>query len=265
MGQRTTVAIALGLAIGLAGSSTHAQNRPASNPRDGDPAAIREGLSIFRARCADCHGLDAKGVRGPDLTRLWESGASEARLFQTIRSGVPGSEMPAAVASDDDIWAVLAYLHTLNATAGTEPLAGNADSGAKIFQAKCAGCHRVHGYGGVLGPDLSLIASRRSRTALARKIRNASSYVAAGYEPVTLVTRDGRRIRGAKKNEDAFSIQIMDTRERIQGYPRAALREVIAEKRSLMPDFVPDTLSDRDLDDLLAYLGTLRAPAVTRR
>ena len=37
-----------------------------------------------------------------------------------------------------------------------------------------------------------------------------------GYESVTLVTKDGQKIRGVKKNEDVFSIQIMDTRERIQ-------------------------------------------------
>ena len=251
------------MALGLACLAV-AQDRPSANRRDGDPASIREGQAIYRARCADCHGLDAKGVRGPDLTRLWESGAREDRLFQTIRSGVPGSEMPAAVASDDDIWAVLAYLHTLNAATPAEAAAGSADSGARIFQAKCGSCHRVNGYGGVMGPDLSLIGSRRSRTALARKIRSASSYITTGFEPVTLVARDGRRIRGVRKNEDAFSIQIMDTRERIQGYSKADLREVVAEKRSLMPDFAPAALNDHDLDDVLAYLGTLRAP-VTRQ
>jgi putative heme-binding domain-containing protein len=264
MSRRTILATALGLGS-LATSLMLAQNRPASNPRAADPAFIRAGMSIFRTRCADCHGLDAKGVRGPDLTGLWESGANDDRLFQTIRRGVPGSEMPPAVGSDEDIWAVLAYLRTLGAVATSEPATGNAENGERTFQAKCGGCHRVNTYGGDLGPDLSRIGGLRSRTALARKIRNASSYFAAGYQPVTLVTRNGQRIRGAKKNEDAFSIQIMDTRERIQGYAKSALREVIDEKRSLMPDFASNTLSDRDLDDLLTYLGTLRAPAVTRR
>ena len=83
----------------------------------------------------------------------------------------------------------------------------------------------------------------------------------SGYAPVTLVTRDGQRIRGAKKNEDAFSIQIMDTRGRIQGYLKADLRQVIDDKVSLMPDFAPAVLSDRDLNDLVSYLTTLRAAA----
>jgi hypothetical protein len=129
-----------------------------------------------------------------------------------------------------------------------------------------SGCE---GGGGRLGPDLSRVGSSRSRPALAHKIRHASSYImsvyAGGYvmedyRPVTLITRDGQRIRGVKKNEDAFSIQIMDTRERLQGYLKSGLRELVNDDASVMPDFGPDRLSDRDLDDLLAYLATLRRP-----
>ena len=80
----------------------------------------------------------------------------------------------------------------------------------------------------------------------------------AGYETVTLVTNDGQKIRGVKKNEDVFSIQVMDTRERIQGHRRSALQQVIYEPTSLMPVFGPERLNDADLGDLVAYLSTLR-------
>ncbi len=81
---------------------------------------------------------------------------------------------------------------------------------------------------------------------------------------MTLITHDGQRIRGAKKSEDAFSVQIVDTRERLQGYLKADLREVIHDESSLMPDYGPDRLSDRELDDLLRFLGTLRRADSTR-
>ena len=84
------------------------------------------------------------------------------------------------------------------------------------------------------------------------------NYIVDGYQPVTLVTRDGQRIRGVKKNEDAFSVQIMDTRERIQGYVKADLKELIDEETSLMPDFGSDRMPDADLTDLVTYLRTLR-------
>src|SRR4030088_1459841 len=75
--------------------------------RDGDPAAIQAGAALFRERCADCQGADAKGVRGPDLTRLWTTEGSDERAFRTIRSGVPGSIMPPSPAPDDELWAIV--------------------------------------------------------------------------------------------------------------------------------------------------------------
>ena len=82
---------------------------------------------------------------------------------------------------------------------------------------------------------------------------------AGGYESVTLVTKDGQKIRGVRKNDDVFSIQIMDTRERIRGYLKADLQEVVFEQASLMPAYGPERLSAGDLNDLLGYLSTLRS------
>ena len=75
---------------------------------------------------------------------------------------------------------------------------------------------------------------------------------------------DGAPIQGVKKNEDLFSVQIMDTRERIQGYEKDKVKSVLNGKKSAMPIFGPDRLSDSDLDDLLRYLQSLRGfdPAV---
>ena len=78
-----------------------------------------------------------------------------------------------------------------------------------------------------------------------------------GYRAVTVVTADGREIRGVKKGEDAFSIQMLDTGERLQGFLKADLREVRDEPASLMPVFGVEQLSDRDLDDLLRFLASV--------
>lgn len=259
--RHITLAVAFGLIYAAAGL---AQDRPARNPLGGDPEAIRTGTTLFNLRCASCHGLDAKGVRGPDLTALWAAGTSDDRLFQIVRRGIPGTEMPASFAPESDIWAILAYLRMISTAAPDMSPAGNAENGARLFRANCLACHQLNGRGGNLGPDLSRIGASRSRTALTRKIRTAGLYFVPGYEPVTVVTRDGRRVRGAKKNEDAFSIQIMDTRERLQGYRKNELREIVAETASLMPDFSPARLNEQELDDLLRYLGTLRGPDAER-
>src|SRR5437762_13511477 len=100
----------------------------ATNPRDSDPAVIQAGGTLFRERCADCHGADAKGVSGPDLTRLWTTEGSDGRVFQTIRSGVPGSIMPPSSAPDTELWAIIAYLRNIS-TAKPEDSSGSVANG----------------------------------------------------------------------------------------------------------------------------------------
>jgi putative heme-binding domain-containing protein len=262
---RAVVAMAMlsvALGVGLA-----AQNPPVKNPLEGNPDAIQAGMGGFRLRCADCHGTDGRGVRGPDITQVWSSGRTDEGLFRTIRAGVPNSEMPAFTAprtSDRDVWQMLAYLRTLAAPAPADPPRGNAANGETVFKAHCAGCHRVNTTGGRIGPDLSRIGSARTREVMAARIRRGSEDFRAGFEPVTVTPPDGKPIQGVKKNEDLFSVQIMDTGERIQGYEKDKMKAVENGKKSAMPIFGPERLSDSDLDDLLRYLQTLRGfnPAV---
>src|SRR3989454_5431529 len=246
-------------------SLSAAQDPPAKNPLEGNADAIRGGMGLYRARCADCHGMDARGVRAPDITQVWASGRTDEGLFKTIKEGVAGTEMPANPRiSDVEGWQVLAYLRTLAAPAPTDPPRGNAQNGEKIFRANCAGCHRVNGVGGRLGPDLSRIGVARARDAIVFQIRRGREDFRQGYEPVTVTPKTGEPIHGVKKNEDLFSVQIMDTGERIQGYEKDKVKQVKNETKSAMPVFGPDRLSDGDLDDLLRYLQTLRGfnPAV---
>jgi putative heme-binding domain-containing protein len=263
---RITLAVALSLLTGalLLGqeakrSDTHPEG---GNPHLGNQASIRAGMVLYRVRCGDCHGLDARGYRGPDLTTVL-SGITDQRLFQTIRKGVPGTEMAASRSSDDDVLQIIAYLRDLGGATAAEASSGNVENGQRIFSSQCALCHRAAGRGGRLGPDLSRIGIARSRAALVREIRTPSEWAPQGYETVTVVTNDGQRVRGTKKNEDAFSIQVMDVRERLQGYLKSKIREVVYEKDSLMPAYGPERLSESDLNDVVGYLTTLREPLPT--
>jgi putative heme-binding domain-containing protein len=244
------------LLLGAAGVRAGAQAGPERNPLEGNAEAIQAGMAGFRLRCADCHGTDGKGVRGPDITGVWSSGRTDQGLFQTIRQGVPNTEMPAFVAprtSDREVWQMLAYLRTLAAPVSTEPPRGDAVNGERVFRTACIGCHRVNGTGGRLGPDLSRIGSGRSRDALVLRIRRGAEEFRPGFEPVTITPENGPAIQGVKKNEDLFSVQIMDTRERIQGFEKDKMKEVVNGTRSAMPVFGPDRLNDSDLDDLIRY------------
>ena len=61
-----------------------------SAPRAQD---ARAGGTLFAERCGACHGADARGQNGPNLTTLWTAGATDDRVFQTIRQ-FPAASAP---------------------------------------------------------------------------------------------------------------------------------------------------------------------------
>jgi putative heme-binding domain-containing protein len=236
------------------------------NPYEGDPGAIRAGTALFGNQCSACHGPDAKGgLNAPDLTALWASGATDERVFRTIRNGVPQSAMPAHDAPDNQLWFMVAYLKSLGGASTWQQGSGDPARGRAVFDRDCASCHRIHGRGGRLGPDLSNLAATRSQEAVVRAIRAPNEAVATNFRTVTLTTSAGERIRGIKKGEDAFSIRILDSNERLQGLRKADLRTVEHEQASLMQAFGPVELSEAALDDLLEYLRQETAAALPRR
>jgi putative heme-binding domain-containing protein len=266
------LALLLFLIASLQKARPAAQEKEVKNPLAGDARAIKEGHSIFRTDCAYCHGFDARGgTKGPDLTSgRWIHGNSDSEIFRTITTGVPGTEMPANDLSDEETWAVIAYLRS----AGERPserAAGNSEAGEKIFFGKgiCARCHMVNGNGGRLGPDLSRIGAVRSTRYLIDSIRNPNQDLAEAmtdlnyglpvvYDTVTAVTRNDRRVTGVAKNEDSFSLQLMDQGEQLHFFLKKDLRAVIHERKSLMPAYDESLLSEKELQDLIAYLAGLR-------
>ena len=250
------------------------QENAVTNPVAGNPAAIQEGASLFRANCSPCHGLNAQGGgRGPDLTAgHWVHGSTDGDIFRTVTRGVPGTEMPANGFEDSETWAILAYLRSL-APAKSETVSGDPVKGEKIFwgTAGCSTCHMVQGRGGVLGPDLSHVGEARSVPYLIDSIREPSKELTSGmldpnnhyglplvYDTVTVVTADGQKIVGVAKNEDTFSIQLLDTGQRLQFFLKKNLKEVIHERKSLMPAYTETMLKPAELQDLVAYLEGLR-------
>jgi len=240
------------------------KERPAVNPLAGDATAIRQGQNIYRGRCGVCHGIDAKGYRGSDLTTGdWVHGGSDAQIAKTISEGVPGTEMPAnPTLSDDEVWMLVAYLRTLSAPGGPAVDRGDAARGEQLFWAasgaNCGRCHMVGGRGGRLGPVLTRIGASRSAAALEREIRRPGEVIPIGFETVTVTTADGKKVRGLRKNEDTFSVQVMTPTEDVLSFAKPAALVDAEPQRSLMPAYGPDRLNDTDLADVVRYLRSLR-------
>ena len=245
------------------------------NPYAGDAKVAKLGESQFRANCAFCHGLGARGGgRGPDLTRVQKRhGNSDADLFRTINEGVPGTAMPPNGATqqgvgmtEEEIWQVITYIRSVQVKAPAQP-AGNAAHGKELFygSAGCSTCHMIQGRGGRLGPDLSTTGSARSTDYLVESVRNPSKRLAQGiseamkefsqeYETVKVETADGQKFLGVVLNEDQFTLQMMDTRENLHLFEKDKLKSMEKTRDSLMPAYDQKTLSDKDLQDVIAFL-----------
>ena len=176
---------------------------------------------------------------------------------------------------------ILVARQNVPATVGAAPeskLQGDAAAGEALFfgRAACASCHEVNGRGGAVGPDLST-AGRLSAAALRQKIVSPNDAASpeggtptgrrgSGAPPATVVvkTRDGREIRGVRRNEDTFSLQLVDASGKLHLLDKLTLASVAVENRSLHPADYPTRLSDADITGVVAYLGTQQGRDASR-
>ena len=236
-----------------------AKRAPEKNPFDtAEDAAV--GKRYFLGHCAHCHGPDGEGGRGINLTLgRYRMGGADGELFRTIRRGIPESEMPGSEFSDKETWRLVAFVRRLARSGAEEKTASDAEAGRRIYESRggCAKCHMISGRGGVLGPELTEIGLRRSLRFLEQSLTDPGAFVPEDYTTATVVTRAGEEVGGVRLNEDDYSIQIRDLADAIRSYSKSRVRAVRLEKRSMMPAY-GSVLSKKDLDDVIAYLSSLR-------
>jgi putative heme-binding domain-containing protein len=174
--------------------------------------------------------------------------------------------MPPSGFSSDQAGAIVAYLRSVAASAargGTTDTAvrGDTGRGQALFEGKgeCARCHRVNGVGPRLAPDLSDIGAVRTAAELQQKLVDPNALIRAGNRFVELTTKEGKSISGRLLNYDSFSIQLLDSDERLVSMPKSMLRDYKFLKTSTMPSF-RDKLSGDEMTDLVGYLVSLKGP-----
>ncbi len=253
--------IVIGLVVmGAAVLPAQRRNRGETGPRPVLPeGAVAEGKALYNGTCTGCHGIDGLvGDRGPALAgnrRYLRS--TDQELFEAIRDGIPGTLMPPAGLPDEVVRKIVLYIRSLRATAYDAPVKGNATRGGKIFWEKgqCGQCHAIQGKGGLMGPDLSNAGGQRTYSFLREALTQAKPLPPRGQQPVRVVTADGQSVTGILKNEDSFSLQLLDASEKLRMFERAELREVVYDTKSLMPADYDKKLAPQELEDLLAFLS----------
>ena len=220
---------------------------------------LEAGKRLFDAQCAWCHGNDGDGGTGPNLHGRLVHATDLKSIVDIVTNGIPGAEMPSfrVPLTEQNIRRVAAYVQSWSRS--STPAAGNAARGKTVYEANgCASCHTIEGRGGVLGPELTHIGGRRGPVYLRESIVKPEAAHPGDYIVVRAVTRAGE-VRGIRLNEDAFWIHIRDA----GGIHTLQKSELTSLERqldaSLMPSYA-SRISASDLDDLVAYLSTLRNP-----
>ena len=230
-------------------------------------SGLQQGRALFRSNCAFCHGMTATGGRGPNLVSApLTHGEADDSIKRVIQIGVPGTTMPAfSDFTPDELGHLVEYIRSLQkGSVRREHVPGDIALGKQVYNSNgCAGCHRIGAQGGIFGPDLNRIGASRPVEYLRESITHPSADIPEAFEGVTVVTRSGQKIQGIRINEDSFSIQLRDKAQKTRMFSKDELQSVAYEKKSLMP--VYDTLAAADLQNLVAYLTTLRGDPETSK
>jgi len=247
---------ALCLAALLDPSTARAQIGHGFTPQD-----IENGGLLYQANCTGCHGPDGDGVAGVNLgSGRFRRASSDEDVARIIQAGVPGTAMPPSAFSEAQAMAIVAYLRSLAeaAPASAVPV-GDRTRGKAIVEGKgqCLSCHSVAGVGSRVAPVLTEIGSTRRTVELQRSLLEPSAEIRTDNRFARAVSKDGTATTGRLMNQDTFTVQLLDMKERLILLDRASLSEFTILKESPMPSF-KERLTPSELADVIGYLAGLR-------
>lgn len=252
----------------LAGVSLTFTARAQDSREDDFKAVPPPGKRIYDTTCAGCHGLDGRGSeRAPSIA----AGAKVERLSDTqlagiVSNGIPGTGMPAFHSlTAAQVHSLVSYLRVLQGKNDASSIPGDAARGRQIFFGKgeCSTCHTVNGEGGFLGPDLSGHGTSTPAAAVRQQILNADRIVPPGYRAASAITSGGLRVDGVIRNEDNFSVQLLDKDGNFHFFQKSDLQKLEYNAQPLMPTDYAKRLSSSEVDDLVNYLIHPASPGPT--
>ena len=193
-----------------------------------EQADIEYGAQLYSGHCVVCHGERGDAMPGANLgSGRFRHAETDRDLTNVIRNGVAGTAMAPSAYTESELGALVAFLRNMSSVNLERMKLGDPARGRALFVGKgdCDSCHRVGADGPRAAPDLTqhrCDAHRRdSRACSARSERLA----AAANRPVRAVLRDGTVVTGRRLNEDTFTVQLLDSNERLVSLDRAAIRE----------------------------------------
>jgi len=201
----------------------------------------------------------AKDVIGIDLGRgQFRRPFTDQELAGIIRNGIPDTPMPPANVSEAQAVRIVAYLRSLAESKRSVGADGDLARGRAVFLGKgaCSTCHRVHGEGSRLGPDLSRIGGLRRAVELEQSVLDPQREVLPTNRFYRVTTRDGASVTGRLLNHDTFTVQLLDSDERLRSFVKSEVREH-GFADTPMPSY-RGRLDAQEVADVISYLVSLK-------
>jgi putative heme-binding domain-containing protein len=182
---------------------------------------------------------------------------SDTDLRQLISEGAGEGRMPAFSLRAAEMNGVIAFIRAGFDPEGVAVKIGDPVRGKALFEGEgqCADCHRVRGVGPRTAPDLSNIGAIRTPASLQRNLTDPATALLPINRPVRLVTRFEETIVGRRLNEDTYTVQVIDSQERLRSLKKV---DLVSYEISDEPSKQPTTMSSEEVADVIGYLLTLR-------
>ena len=253
-GKHWILLAGLAIAVGVLPAQERSEMNSFTSPAD-----VAAGGRLYRPLCSNCHGQQGQGWPGftPNLAGKLHHVSTDGDIYDLLHTGIPGTDMPGFNLSERETWQVVAFVRAFANDLGQAT--GDADAGAELYRDRgCINCHRVGDEGGRLGPDLRATAAVSSPDALRQAITDPNRSVHPRSFRARAVTEQGQVVEGVRLNEDSFSLQVLTTDGQLVSLDKTKLRSFAVVSDSPMPSY-QGRLSDKELDDVIAYLARLAA------
>jgi putative membrane-bound dehydrogenase-like protein len=153
-------------------------------------------------------------------------------------------DTPEAIKTEIEHWKKIL---SPEAIARADPAKGKA-----AYTALCSACHKLHGEGGVLGPDLTG-GDRHNPDYLIGNIVNPNEVVPADYRLTVFTLKDGRVVSGVVPGQTEKTVTVQTAVERL-AIPADTITKRETLPVSLMPEGLLKMLDEAAVKDLIAYL-----------
>lgn len=144
-------------------------------------------------------------------------------------------------------------------------MSGDAMAGKKVFSTVCTTCHQVGSEGALFGPALTKIGSKLTKDALYEAIIHPDAGISFGYEGYIFKLKDGNTVAGIISSETGDAIEVLSPGGLKKKYEKSQVMSRKMMDNSMMPAGLSQSISQKELVNLVEFLYSLKEPTTASR